>query len=79
MNISEINTTPQNATMKTVAKAPKNLRRLAKMLQEPLSVRQLHRRAKAQEKRLRAALSHQKDGSIIVLHEGGQLQRGMGE
>ena len=60
MNISEIDTALADAQQKTINKAPKNLRWLVEMLQEPMSVRQLHRRTKAQKKRLRAALLHLK-------------------
>ena len=65
MRTPEFDAIDDNARKKTIAKSPKALRWLVEMLQEPMSVRQLHLRTKHPKKQLRAALVHLKMLGLI--------------
>ena len=58
MRAPELDTIPTDEQQQVISKAPKVLRWLVEMLQEPMSVRQLHLRTKHPKKRLRSALVH---------------------
>ena len=73
MRTPELDAIDDNARKKIIAKSPKALRWLVEMLQEPMSVRQLHLRTKLPKKRLRSALVHLK---MLGLVEERQLPGG---
>ena len=68
MRTPELDAIDDNARKKIIAKSPKALRWLVEMLQEPVSVRQLHLRTKHPKKRLRAALVHLKMLGLVEVN-----------